>query len=217
LTRRCRRTRRHDRTDQRCRRLRSEALEDGEDLQRFLSGDASAFAAILERHQAPLLRYATHRLTPGRNGFAEAGAAEDVVQETFLRLLREARSLNGSTLVDGSLAAWLFRVCRNLCADEARKEVRMQQRHLRVAVPELEATRPVELEALEVDEERSKVQQLLSQLPDHEREVVTLKVVEGRSYREIQALLGTTLHDVFTTAHRAIRKLAAGMRAAGLA
>ena len=61
------------------------------------------------------------------------------------------------------------------------------------------------------------MKELLDRLPDHEREVLTLKVLDGKSYREIQALLGTTLHDVFTTAHRALRKLAAGLRAAGLA
>ena len=191
-------------------------------MRRYLGGDASAFTAILERHQAPLLRYATNRL----GGAALNGAmsaAEDVVQETFLRLLREARSLNGSTLVDGSLAAWLFRVCRNVCADVSRKEVRMQQRHQLVAVPDLEPASAHALDGvpglqgLQATEERGKVRQLLHELPDHEREVLTLKVVEGKSYREIQALLGTTLHDVFTTAHRALRKLAQGMRAAGLA
>jgi RNA polymerase sigma-70 factor (ECF subfamily) len=172
-------------------------------LRRFVRGDASAFAAILARHQAPLLRFASNRL--GRRA-----GAEDVVQETFVRLLREAHTLNGSE----TLAAWLFRVCRNLCADEARKEVRMQQRHLRVAVPELETSGPP---ALEVHEEQDAVKRLLAGLPDHEREVLTLKVLDGKSYREIQALLGTTLHDVFTTAHRALRKLADGLRAAGLA
>ena len=92
---------------------------------RYLSADASAFAAILERDQASLLRFAANRLRG-------SASAEDVVQETFLRLLREASALNGNE----TLAAWLFRVCRNLCADAARKEVRMQERHLRVAVPD---------------------------------------------------------------------------------
>ena len=168
-----------------------------------MRGDASAFTAILERHQGPLLRFASNRL----RGHA---AAEDVVQETFLRLLREATSLNGHE----TIPAWLFRVCRNLCADAARKEVRMQERHQRVAVPDLEPPAPA---AIETDEERSKVKELLERLPEHEREVLTLKVLGGHSYREIQALLGTTLHDVFTTAHRALKKLAAGLRAAGLA
>jgi RNA polymerase sigma-70 factor (ECF subfamily) len=172
-------------------------------LRRYLRGDASAFAAILERHQGPLLRFASNRLR-------SRAAAEDVVQETFLRLVREASALNGTE----TLAAWLFRVCGNLCADAARKEVRMQQRHLRVAVPDLDEPPPP---PVELHEEHGKVKQLLLELPDHEREVLTLKVLDGKSYREIQAQLGTTLHDVFSTAHRALRKLAAGMRAAGLA
>jgi RNA polymerase sigma-70 factor (ECF subfamily) len=190
-------------------------LDDGDDLKRYVHGDAAAFASLLARHQAPLLRYAAHRLGVPRGG--DPAAAEDVVQETFLRLLREAPSLNGSTLVDGSLSPWLFRVCGNLCADAARKEVRMQQRHLRVAVPDLENASPLALDALHEQEERGKVNELLRGLPEREREILILKVLEGKSYREITALLGTTLHDVFTTAHRALRKLADGLRAAGLA
>ncbi len=181
----------------------SEPFHDGNDLRRFLAGHREAFALVLGRHQEGLLRYAFHRL-----GGSER--AEDAVQETFLRLLHEAASLTENA----SLAPWLFRVCRNQCADVARREVRMQQRELRVAVPEVAPAPPW---AVEVEEERSKVRQLLDELPDHEREVLTLKVLDGKSYREIQALLGTTLHDVFSTAHRALQRIAGGLRAAGLA
>lgn len=181
----------------------SQALNDGEDLKRHLAGDETAFARILARHEPALLRYAANRLK-------RETSAEDAVQETFLRLLREARALTANE----SLAAWLFRVCRNLCADIARKEVRMQQRHLRVAVPDLE---PAPAFALELIEERDKVRQLLDGLPEHEREVLILKVLEGRSFRDVQALLDTTLHDVFSTAHRGLRRLADGLREAGLA
>lgn len=177
-------------------------------MQRWKSGDATAFAAILERHQAPLLRYASRLLQCGD------AAAEDVVQETFLRLVRSAPSLNGELHADGALPAWLFRVCRNLCADVSRKELRMQQRHLRVAVPDLD---PPPLPAFEQIEEHNKVKELLHELPETEREILVLKILDGKSYREIQALLGVSLHEVFTTAHRALRRLATGLRAAGLA
>lgn len=181
----------------------TEPADDGHDLRRFLAGDRERFAALLARHQEGLLRYAQHRLR-------DATAAEDAVQETFLRLLREAASLTANS----TLAPWLYHVCRNVCADAARREVRMQQREMRVAVPDLAPAAPW---AGEVEEERSKVRQLLEALPDHEREVLTLKVQHGKSYREIQALLGTSLHDVFTTAHKALARMAAGLRAAGLA
>jgi RNA polymerase sigma-70 factor (ECF subfamily) len=179
---------------------------DGDELRRFLGGDHGAFALLLERHQAPLLRYAAHLLGPGEAG----DTAEDAVQETFLRLLREAKSL----VANESLAPWLFRVCRNLCADVQRKEVRMQQRHRRVAVPDLDEPGPA---GIEVEEERGKVRELLGRLPAAEREILVLKVLEGKSFREIQALQGVSLHEVFSTAHRALRKLAVGFRAAGLA
>ncbi len=186
---------------------RATDADDGADLRRFLAGERERFAALLVRHQGALLRYASHRLR-------DATAAEDAVQETFLRLLREAATLTANPALGPSLAAWLFHVCRNICADAARKEVRMLQRERRVAVPDVAPPAPWSVES---DEERSKVRELLDALPDHEREVLTLKVQHGKSYREIQALLGTTLHDVFTTARRALKQVAAGLRAAGIA
>lgn len=168
---------------------------------------AAWIEGTLARYEGPLVQYASRLLGDVHRG-------RDAVQETFLRLLREAATLTARPELTSSLAAWLFHVCRNICADAARKEVRMQQRELRVAVPEVAPPAPWSVES---DEERSKVRELLDALPDHEREVLTLKVQHGKSYREIQALLGTTLHDVFTTAHRALKQVAAGLRAAGLA
>ena len=178
-------------------------MTDREELARFLHGDRLAFERIVERHQTPLLRFAAHRI-------GNVPSAEDVVQETFLRLLREAKGL----AEHDHLGPWLFHVCRNLCLDHTRTEIRMQQRLHRVAVPDLDGREPV---GLELEEERGKVRQLLEQLPDSEREILILKVLDGKSYREIQSELGLSLHEVFTTAHRALRKLADGLRAAGLA
>lgn len=178
-------------------------MTDGEHLQRYLGGDVEAFDGIVERHQAGLLRFA-ERLT----GCPES--AQDLVQETFLRLVREARTLEGA---DG-LACWLFRVCRNLCTDQGRKETRMRRRHQQVAVRDEVEPAPAPFEARE---ERHQVRRLLAALPADERAVLLLKVQEGRSYREIARITGLSLHHVGTAVHRGLRRVAGSLRQAGLA
>ena len=71
-------------------------------------------ATAVERHQGALLRYAT-RLFHG-----DADRAQDVVQDTFVRLLAQPRAQ-----VEDHLVEWLFTVCRNRALDLLRKEGRM--------------------------------------------------------------------------------------------
>jgi RNA polymerase sigma-70 factor (ECF subfamily) len=69
--------------------------------------------SVMDRHESALLRYAGRIL-------GDAERARDVVQETFLRLLK-----SGRVGQDDHLAEWLFTVCRNGALDVCRKERRM--------------------------------------------------------------------------------------------
>lgn len=75
--------------------------------------DARYITQALADHEGALLRYAV-RLT------GDSEAAQDIVQETFLRLCRADMSKVGD-----HVSTWLFHVCRNLAVDYFRKESRM--------------------------------------------------------------------------------------------
>src|SRR6185436_11695746 len=75
---------------------------------------AEWIAKVLAQYEAPLLRFATRLLRDGDR-------ARDTVQETFLQLCKQDRAT-----VEGHLAAWLFRVCRNRALDLRRKDTRME-------------------------------------------------------------------------------------------
>ena len=81
-----------------------------------MSGKTGANAgwirSALERFEAPLTRYAY-----GITGDLER--ARDVVQDTFLRLCRASPAQ-----IDGYIAPWLFKVCRNRALDVRKKEAR---------------------------------------------------------------------------------------------
>ncbi len=157
--------------------------------------DVDSLGAFVTRHQDGLLRYAARMLS-------DELTAQDVVQETFLRVARHPRRLLG---VD-SCQNWLMRVARNICLDHIRKAVRGRK-----AVKELarrtEATAAPPEEALVEDETRTLVFSAIDSLRPRWREIVLLKVQEGKSYREIAEITGLTVTNVGYILHHAMKAL----------
>jgi hypothetical protein len=75
------------------------------------AGDEQAFAAIVERYRAPLLRYC--------RGFVSGAAAEDAVQQTFINAY-SALSRDDDSRVPAALRPWLYRIAHNAALNVAR-------------------------------------------------------------------------------------------------
>jgi RNA polymerase sigma factor (sigma-70 family) len=164
--------------------------------------DASSLVpAAVERHQAPLLRYAT-RLLGG-----DADRARDVVQDTFVRLMAQPPAE-----VDGHVAEWLFTVCRNRALDVLRKEGRMK-RFEEGQVERVTAADPPPGRSLERAEQHAAVLRLLGRLPHNQQEVVRLKFQNGFSYQEISRITALSVGNVGFILHTAIRTLRQEMAA----
>ena len=172
---------------------------DGALFTRFQAGEAAAFDLLVDRWQGPLLRFATSLLR-------REEAAEDAVQESFLRLIRKPPS-TGS---DGSLGPGLFRVCRNLCYDAMKTDARERKRREQ-ARPPAEAATPAA--AAETGELAALVGRELENLPEREREVLRLKVHEGLSYQQIAEITGVATGTVGWLIHQAMERLCDRMRA----
>jgi RNA polymerase sigma-70 factor (ECF subfamily) len=174
-------------------------------VERHLNGDRSALGRILDAHEAALLRYATAVL-------GDAALAQDAVQETFLRLVREGERMRDVK----ALFPWLLLVARNVCHDFQRRRKRMDRKHdeaRREAGPS-EAPAP---DAAALDgEARERVHAAVEALPDRQREVIRLKLWEGLTYREIARRLDMTLTNVSYHCGQALKSLAVRLRAEGL-
>jgi RNA polymerase sigma-70 factor (ECF subfamily) len=153
-------------------------------------------ADTLDRHERPLIRYATWLL-------GDQESARDVVQETFLRLCREDPNRIGE-----HVAPWLFTVCRNLALDTRRKAARSEPlENAEVAV------------ACDLDERHDarqalhQVLDILESLPRNQREAVHLRFQGGLSYREIGAVTGLSVSNVGFLLHTAMRAIRSHLRA----
>lgn len=172
---------------------------DGALLAAFAAGSAEAFDQLVERHQARLVRFASGLLR-------DRERAEDVVQETFLRLLRTPPAIGSAD----EAGPWLFRVCRNLSYDLMKTESREQARREHVVTAETAAPDQQSADA----EVLALVRQEWSRLPAREREALWLKVNEGMSYAQIGEVLGVKPGTVGWIVHEGLNHLTQQLRTA---
>ena len=168
------------------------------------SVNANWMQRVMDRHEGPLLRYATRIL----GGDLELG--RDVVQETLLRLWRSDR-----TGLEDHLPEWLFRVCRNRALDVRRKERRMTR-----LSEQAEQTRPspaLSPSAVALKREAAgRAAEALTTLPVNQQEVLRLKFQNGFTYRQIAGITGHSVTNVGFLIHTGIRSIRKQFKTLGL-
>jgi RNA polymerase sigma-70 factor (ECF subfamily) len=168
-----------------------DASLDGALIAQWMAGDERAATAIVERHAGALARFA-----------ARLGVDEDVdelVQDTFIK----AFSALGSFRSDSSLRTWLFTIERRLVIDRRRSAAR---RGREVEVDDGDAATEYDaLDALVADEAAQRLASAIGRLTRMQREVFTLRVQEGRSYKEIAEILESSEGAARVHYHNAMR------------
>lgn len=155
-------------------------------------GDISAFEDLVHAYQAQVWRFLTHLL-------GDAALAEDVTQETFLRLHRRLRQYRFRS----RFSTWLFAIARNAGVDA----LRSRQRRARL-VQALPDELPVPDPAVAVE-----VAAGVASLPADTREAFLLVEVVGLTYREAGEAIGVPEGTVKSRVFRARRQLVAWLTA----
>ena len=150
--------------------------------------------SAVDRFEDPLLQYAVRLV-------GDLDRARDVVQETFLQLCRQ----NPDEL-DGHLAQWLYTVTRNRALDVRRKEKRMQTMPPQEANGQLSREKD-QAEQSEQNEEATRIEAVLKDLPEQQQEVVRLKFHSELSYKEIGEVLDLPVSHVGYLIRTAIGRL----------
>src|SRR3954463_11919740 len=150
---------------------------DMELINRWKAGDGRAATRLVGRHSQALARFAASA--------GERDGIEELVQGTFVRAVASLDSFRGGS----SLRTWLFTIERRLMLDRRRAE-----RRSRETVPVQESDQVSEygaLDSLIADEAQDRVRRSLDALSPTQREVFTLRVQKGLSYKEIAKIVGS--------------------------
>jgi len=173
---------------------REEAESEPTDLELIAAwkrGDGRAATRLVGRHSQALARFAASS--------GERDGIEELVQDTFVRAFASLDSFRN----ESSLRTWLFTIERRLMLDRRRAE-----RRNRETVPIEDADRVNEYGALDVliaEEVQERVRRSLDALSPTQREVFTLRVQQGLSYREIAEVVDSTEGAARVHYHNAIR------------
>jgi RNA polymerase sigma-70 factor (ECF subfamily) len=165
---------------------------DGDLIQRAATGDRSAFEDLYRRYARPVFGLALRRL-------GDRGRAEDAVQETFASVWRSAGSYRPDR---GPGAPWLYAVARNAIVDRARS-----RSEIPADIPDEASTDAGPPDQAEQNWVAWRVHRSLEELPEREREVISLAYWSGLSQSEVAEFLGIPLGTVKTRTRAALMRL----------
>ena len=160
-------------------------------------GELTAFDALFKRH------YETVRALCARIAAAGDGA-DDLAQETFLRILRYRGTFRG----DARFTTWAYRIARNVCLEQLARASRDRRLAESWAADSPGATSPGGR-----SDEIAQLEAALQSLSPEHREVLVLCRYHGLPFTEIGEILGCTAGAARVRAHRALLALRANYHA----
>ena len=182
-------------------RERLKQIDDSALVAEFLGGEKRAFDELVARYNVRLINFIYRTI-------GDRDRAEDLVQETFVRVYRHLHRFDQSK----KFSTWVYTIAGNL----AKNELRNRSRNPLVLFTALKASwdednRPLEWEDNTYRPDdlyrkrhlRAMVDKAVAQLPEHHRIVFVLRELEGKTYEEISDITGVNLGTVKSRLNRA--------------
>jgi len=170
------------------------------DLDRFRKGDRSYLGEVIRAHGRLVVMVV--------RGFSDGpDQAEDLFQEVWMTVLENRKSYLGR----GPFEAWLHRVALNVCRMDARKGASREAGSRRLGqeghMEDLTWTSPNPLSDVLLSERRSFLELAMGQLSPREREAINLRVIQGKTSREVALMMEVKESTVRSQVRKGINRL----------
>jgi RNA polymerase sigma-70 factor (ECF subfamily) len=173
---------------------------------RYQQGDRAAFAQLVRRHQTALYNFALRQVRVPQ-------VAEDVVQESFVRVVQNAADFKH----EARFTTWVYTITRNLCIDHIRK--RALRKH-----PSLDESRGEEGDGPTLGEKiadprasiereatgtelKERIARAVDTLPDEQREVFLMREIANLPFKEIAEITSVSENTVKSRMRYALERL----------
>ena len=172
---------------------------------RVQGGDLAAFETLVDRYKQAVLNFVSRLL-------GDPVEAEDVAQNVFIQVFRNARGYQASA----KFTTWLFTIARNLSLNEIRRRSRHPTCPLEPTPQHEGEPAPSQFEELQIPaplarvlegELVSHVEEAISRLPEAQRSAILMVCQQEMSYQEVAGVLGITLAATRSLIHRARERL----------
>lgn len=161
-----------------------------------VEGSAEAFAGLYDLYADPIYRFVFLKVS-------HAEAAEDITSEVFFKTWRYLTSANkkGKRPTVQSFSGLVYQIARNAVVDYYRERAKDQEERHDIIIETKKE------DAMEAQSDIDRMYHALRQLKQEYQEVLLLRYIEERSFREIAKILGRSEVSARVTVYRAIRLL----------
>lgn len=179
---------------------------DEELMARYKEGDARAFELLLKRHEGPVFRF-IFRMVKNRE------KANDLLQETFLRVVKNAKRYSAKA----KFTTWLYTIARNQCIDALRKAKHRRHPSLdqphgadpegRTLMEKLPGRSPDGFERTDAGELRERIDAALTRLSEEQREVFVMREFQRLKFKDIAVIVGVSENTIKSRMRYALENL----------
>ncbi|MBL7900615.1 MAG: sigma-70 family RNA polymerase sigma factor [Bacteroidia bacterium] len=167
-------------------------LTDKELVQLYTSGNEASLSCLLERHQSKIFSSIIMLVR-------DRAMAEDIFQETFYKVIVTLKK--GQYAEEGKFLPWVMRIARNLVIDHFRQSRKLppvpvftNEDGEEVSVFDTIASAEEGMSALQQQQLKKNIRDLVAQLPEDQREVVIMRMYYDMSFKEISEFTGVSIN-----------------------
>ncbi|WP_333810179.1 RNA polymerase sigma factor [Flavobacterium sp.] len=163
-------------------------LPDAVLVKNYISGDESALASLIERHQSKIYGFIYSKIN-------DRDLSDDIFQDTFIKVIKTLKSQSYNE--EGKFLPWVMRIAHNLVVDHFRKAKKMpfQRETEEYSIFNYMTDNSLNIEGQIITAQvESDLAKLLEELPLDQKEVLIMRMYQDLSFKEIADLTGVSIN-----------------------
>ncbi|HLO73090.1 MAG TPA: sigma-70 family RNA polymerase sigma factor [Flavobacterium sp.] len=163
-------------------------LPDAVLVKNYISGDESALASLIERHQSKIYGFIYSKVN-------DRDLSDDIFQDTFIKVIKTLKTKSYNE--EGKFLPWVMRIAHNLVIDHFRKSKKMpfQRETEEYSIFNYMTDNAPTIESKMItDQVEYDLTRLLDELPDDQKEVLVMRMYQDLSFKEIADLTGVSIN-----------------------
>lgn len=191
--------------------MRVNPITDRDLLNQYLQGNQAAFSALLSRHRERIFSSIYFLVR-------DQELAEDIFQDTFIKIINKIR--DGKYREEDKFLPWAVCIAHNLVIDYFRKEKQMPKVRDGEEYSVFDRMKSREKNCHEImveDQRRNTVREMITKLPDEQREVLIMRIYAELSFKEIAEITGVSINTALGRMRYALIHLRGIMEKNGIA
>ena len=163
-------------------------LPDAVLVKNYMSGDESALATLIQRHQSKIFGFIYSKVN-------DRDLSDDIFQDTFIKVIKTLKSQSYNE--EGKFLPWVMRIAHNLVVDHYRKAKKMpyQRETEDFSIFNYMTDNSLNIEGKMISEQvENDIVKLLNELPEDQKEVLLMRMYQDLSFKEIADLTGVSIN-----------------------